>query len=209
LKILLLEDDKILHDSIKIYFELENITVISAYNSDDVYKISYEEKFDLYLFDINVDGDNGFEILKYLREADDYTPTIFITALNDIDSFTKGFECGADDYIKKPFNIEELVIKIRSKYIIDKTIVYKNIVYNPKTKTITIENNLIYLSNTLMNIFHELIINKNKIVIYDILLEYIDKESKNGLKTIISQLKNKLNIEIKNIRGVGYTLETV
>jgi len=209
LKILLLEDDLTLHESIKAYLEFENINVTSAYNSDDVYSITYDNKFDLYLFDINVDGDDGIKILQSLRDASDTTPTIFITALNDISSFSKAFKYGADDYIKKPFSIEELIIKIKSKYERTELIHYGDIKYNQKSKQIIVNNKAIYLSNTLLNIFDELIMNINKVIIYDVLLEHIENQSKNGLKTSISQLKNKLNIEIKNIRGIGYKLEAV
>ena len=209
MKILLLEDDLTLHESIKAYLEFENINVTSAYNSDDVYSITYDNKFDLYLFDINVDGDDGIKILQSLRDASDTTPTIFITALNDISSFSKAFKYGADDYIKKPFSIEELIIKIKSKYERTELIHYGDIKYNQKSKQIIVNNKAIYLSNTLLNIFDELIMNINKVIIYDVLLEHIENQSKNGLKTSISQLKNKLNIEIKNIRGIGYKLEAV
>ena len=209
MKILLLEDDLTLHESIKAYLEFENIDVTSSYNSDDVYKITYENKFDLYLFDINVEGDDGIKILQSLRDANDTTPTIFITALNDISSFSKAFKYGADDYIKKPFSIEELIIKIKSKYEISKLIYYKNIKYNPKSRQIIINDKIIYLSSSLLDIFHELIINLDKVIIYDVLLEYIINNSKNGLKTSISKLKSKLNLDIKNIRGIGYKLEEV
>jgi len=209
LKILLLEDDLTLHESIKAYLELENIIVTSSYCSDDVYKLTYTNKYDLYLFDINVEGDDGLQILHSLREANDNTPAIFITALNDISTFTKAFKYGADDYIKKPFSIEELIIKIKLKYKKEPLIKYKHIKYNALSKQIIIDSQTIYLSTTLLNIFDELITNINKVIIYDILLEYIENESKNGLKTTISQLKNKLKIDITNIRGIGYKIEAV
>ena len=209
MKILLLEDDLTLHESIKAYLEFENIQVVSAYNSDDVYSLTYNNKFDVYLFDINVEGDDGIKILQSLRNANDNTPTIFITALNDITSFIKAFKYGADDYIKKPFSIEELIIKIKSKYEKVKLINYKELKYNSKSKQIILNNETIYLSSTLLNIFDELITNIDKVVIYDVLLEYIENQSKNGLKTSISQLKNKLDIDIKNIRGIGYKLEKI
>jgi len=209
LKILLLEDDITLHESIKAYLELEEFIVSSAYNSEDVYNLTYTNKYDLYLFDINVNGDDGLTILKELRDANDNTPTIFITALNDINSFAEAFNHGADDYIKKPFSIEELIIKIKSKYENKKDIIYNDIKYNPNSKEVVYKNETIYLSQTLLFIFHELITNIDKVVIYDVLLSYIENQSKNGLKTSISQLKIKLKLNIKNIREVGYKLEKI
>jgi DNA-binding response OmpR family regulator len=72
--------------------------------------------YDLYLFDINVPDMNGFDLLEQLRNAEDLTPTIFISALSDIASITKGFALGADDYLKKPFYPEELLVRVEAKF---------------------------------------------------------------------------------------------
>jgi DNA-binding response OmpR family regulator len=207
-KILLLEDDKNLHTSLKIYFEMEGFEVVSAYSSDDVYAMTYEDSsYDLYVFDVNVQGDNGFLILKSLRSAEDKTPAIYITAMTDIASIGDGFNAGADDYIKKPFDPEELVIRIKSKYMSRGSIIYKNILYSPNSKELLMNDKLVTLSNIFRNIFHELIIQKGKIVPIDVLYELLDSPSSNALRVNISKLKNKLNLDIKNIRGVGYMLE--
>ena len=211
MKILLLEDDELLHDSIKAYLELENFKITSAYCSDDIYTLTYSlsqnDKYDLYIFDINVPGDDGIEILKSLRFAEDKTPTIYITALNDINMLTKGFEAGADDYIKKPFDIIELVVRIKSKYIKKDIIRYEDIAYDVTNKIIKIDEKVIHLSATLFNLFHILIINKNNIVSYDTMLEFIENQSMNALKSNITKLKSKLNLKITSIRSIGYKLE--
>lgn len=207
MKILLLEDDKNLHASLRAYLELEGFSVASAYSSDDVYNLTYTHAYDLYIFDVNVPGDNGFEILKSLKRADDKTPTIYTTALGDIASISSGFEAGADDYIKKPFDPEELVIRIKSKYLQSKSLLYKDISYNPSTKELYREGHLIVLGDVLGHLFHELIINKNKIVPTDSLYDFLDHPNPNALRVNLSKLKTKLNLEIKNVRGVGYMLE--
>ncbi len=207
MKILLLEDDKNLHASLKAYFELENFEVVSAYDSEDVYNLSFKENFDLYIFDVNVPGDNGFEILKSLKNAKDYTPTIYITALTDIASIGLGFDAGADDYIKKPFDPEELVLRIKNRYQKDKILNYKNISYNINSKEIIKEGKIILLGEVLSNLFHTLFINKNKIVPTQILYDLLENPNPNALRVNLSKLKSKLNLDIKNIRNVGYMLE--
>ena len=205
--ILLLEDDKTLHESLKAYFELEGFKVTSAFNSDDVYDLSFDNNYDLYIFDVNVPGENGFKILQSLKDSGDKTPTIYITALSDVSSVGEGFNAGADDYIKKPFDPEELVIRIKSKYLKNNTITYKDLTYIPETRTLLQNDTHIYLGEVLSNIFHELIINKNKITLTEQLYEFLEQPSPNALRVNLSKLKTKLGLEIKNVRGVGYILE--
>jgi len=207
MKILLLEDDKNLHASIKAYLEMENFSVDSAYNSDDVYELTYENSYDLYIFDVNVPGDDGFKILKSLKSADDTTPTIYTTALVDIASVGEGFSSGADDYIKKPYDPEELVIRIKNRYMKDDKISYKNLSYNPLTRELLQDGLTVGLADVLGNIFHELITQKGKIVPTQNLFDFLEHPNPNALRVNLSKLKSKLNLDIKNIRGVGYMLE--
>ena len=205
--ILLLEDDTNLHASIKAYLEMELFSVESAYNSEDIYNLTYSKSYDLYIFDVNVPGDNGFEILKALKDAGDKTPTIYITALSDTISVGEGFSVGADDYIKKPFDPEELVIRIKSRYMRDEIILYKNLSYSISERELSKDGVTIGLSDVLKNLFHELIIYKNRVVSTELLYEFLETPNPNALRVNLSKLKSKLNLDIKNIRGVGYMLE--
>jgi DNA-binding response OmpR family regulator len=207
MNILLLEDDVILHESIQEHLEFEGWTVFSAYSSDNVYTLTYENSFDLYLFDVNVLGECGFDILKALRESGDKTPTIFITALTDIESLRRGFSVGADDYIKKPFNPEELLVRIRSRYNREQYIFYKDLKYEIQSQKLYQNSQLIALSVTLSNLFHLLITHKNRVVSLDMLLESLVNPNPNALRVNMSKLKNKLNLEIKNVKGIGYMLK--
>jgi len=209
MKILLLEDDNNLHQSLKAYLEMDNFEVLSAYNSEDVYSLTYSNKFDLYIFDVNVPGDDGFKVLEYLKQSEDNTPAIYITALNDIKSISKGFEVGADDFIKKPFDPEELVLRIKNRYQKNDYIIYKDIKYNPNTQELLKNKEDIFLGVVLKSIFHDLIINKNKIVSFDVLFEYLENPNSNALRVNISKLKSKLDLNIKNVREIGYILEDI
>ncbi len=210
MKILLLEDDEILCESLKEYLESEGFEVDVAYDGEEVYDLTFENSYDLYLFDINVPKENGFKVLEQLKSAEDSTPTIYITALTDINSISKGFSLGAEDYIKKPFDPEELVIRIKSKYLKnDQKIYYKDIIYDPLTKELTKESKIVGLGEVQLNIFHELITNLGKIVSSYTLMDLLEHPSSNALRVNLAKLKNKLDLEIKNIRGQGYILEKV
>jgi len=210
MKILLLEDDEILCESLQEYLESEGFDVDVAHDGEKVYDLTYENKYDLYIFDINVPKENGFDVLKQLKEADDKTPTIYITALTDINSISKGFALGAEDYIKKPFDPEELVIRIKSKYLKeDNLITYKDIVYNPSTKELKKAGKVVGLGEVQQAIFHELITNIGKVVNTYTLLEFLEHQNPNALRVNLAKLKSKLDLDIKNIRGQGYILEKV
>jgi len=205
MKILLLEDDYNLAESLKEILELEGYEVNIASSAKEAYEKTFNKNYDLYIFDINLPDENGIEILKNLRFAGDETPTIYITALTDIDTMAKAFESGAEDFIKKPFEVEELLIRLKAKFNTkNNKIKIKDITYNPLTKEIRKNGKIIPLGDTLKNIFHELATNLNKIVPKERLLDYTSEKS---LRVNINKLKNKLGLEIKNIRGEGYTIE--
>ena len=113
MKILLMEDDAVLSDIILDYLR-EFWSVDYAYDSDEVYDKLEQNKYDLFIFDINVSGKNGLELLKELREYNDTTPTIIITAYTDTSYLKKAFELGAHDYIRKPFDLDELNVRIQN-----------------------------------------------------------------------------------------------
>lgn len=111
MKILLMEDDAVLSD-ILIDFLSESWDVEYAYDSNAVYDKLESSSYDLFIFDINVAGKSGLELLQELREFNNTTPAIIITAYTDTKHLKDAFESGAHDYIKKPFELDELNIRI-------------------------------------------------------------------------------------------------
>ncbi len=207
MKILLLEDDYALAHTLKEILEIEGFDVDIAQNANEAYEKTYNKKYDLYIFDINLPDENGIEVLKSLKNADDDTPTVFITALTDLNTMAKAFEAGSDDYIKKPFEPEELIIRIKAKIQKNGNLIkFNGFEYNPNEKTLTKNGKIIPISQTLKEILHELIMNKNKIVSKERLLDITDS-TEASLRVNINKLKNKLGIDIKNIRGEGYLIE--
>lgn len=210
MKILLLEDDKILCESLKEFLELEGYTVDVAHRGPEVFDLTFVQSYDLYILDVNVPEIDGFDVLAALKDAGDVTPAIYITALTDINSISKGFEIGADDYIKKPFDPEELVIRIKRKYQKDDVVIrLKDLEYNPSTRVLQKSGQTIGLGEVQQNIFHTLIMEQNKIVDSFILMEFLEHPSANALRVNLAKLKNKLGIEIKNIRAQGYMIENL
>jgi DNA-binding response OmpR family regulator len=212
-KILLVEDDLDLGESLQELLQSEDFEVILASDGNEALSITYDNNFDIYLFDVDIPFINGFEVLKSLRNSSDSTPCIFLTAKVDISSLSIGFDVGADDYIKKPFDFDELLIRINKQ--IKKTfnsyeniITYKNITYNINSNTILKDNSEVILSPTELKLFEIFIKNINKIISKeDIIYEIHNGEegSENALRVQISKLK-KLGLDIINQRAVGYKL---
>ena len=113
--ILLVEDDLILGESLQELLEDEGFRVVWVKDGSEAIDESYENQYDIYIFDVDIPFINGFELLNQLREAKDETPCIFLTAKVDIGSLSCGFNMGADDYIKKPFDMDELIVRINTQ----------------------------------------------------------------------------------------------
>lgn len=113
-KILLLEDEPMLQDMINSYLVSLNYDVVSCDNYEQTLSLAYEKHFDLFIFDVKIIGGNGFELLEELRNFGIFTPCIFTTSLNNINDVTTGFRVGCDDYLKKPFELAELMLRIEN-----------------------------------------------------------------------------------------------
>jgi len=209
MKILLLEDDHTLAVTLKEVLESEGYNVDIANNAEEAYEKTYNYSYDLYIFDINLPDETGIEVLKNLRFANDTTPAIYITALTDLNTISNAFKAGAEDFIKKPFEPEELLIRLNAKInkAANNIIKINDVEYDISNKVIKKDGKIISLGYVLKDIFHELITNKNKIVPKEKLLDLTNAHSDATLRVNITKLKNKLGIEIKNIRGEGYTIE--
>lgn len=113
-KVILLEDDLTLQDMIVEYFINNNYYIRYCSYDNEVLDLVTKEKFDIWIFDVKIPKGNGFELLKELRTLNFNTPTIFTTSLNDISDLEKGFNAGCNDYLKKPYNLKELLIRVNS-----------------------------------------------------------------------------------------------
>ncbi|MBC8238686.1 MAG: response regulator transcription factor [Helicobacteraceae bacterium] len=207
-KILLLEDDTLLAQTLHELIESEGYDVTLVSSGSEAADITYSDKFDLYIFDINVPDINGLELLEGLRGADDKTPTIFISALVDLNSISKAFKIGADDYIKKPFYPEELLIRINAKLISKSSaIIYNNLEYDPQTKTLKKDAKVLPLGEVQERLFDLFVHNIGNVLDKDILMECLEKPSPTALRVALTKLKQTTGLHIRNLRGVGYIVE--
>lgn len=208
MKILLLEDDFILGESIEEMLREANYDVDWVRNGEEAANQTYDSVYDLYLFDINVPEINGFELLEQLRNADDLTPTIFISALSDIASITKGFALGADDYLKKPFYPEELIVRVEAKFAKRQNTFHCGAIsYNPKTNEITKNGILLCLGDVQLPLLRLFITNIGHTLSKENLFELMEHPSDTALRVAINKLKHTTEWKIDNIRGIGYRIE--
>lgn len=215
MKILLLEDDLILNEIIEEHLNSQEYEVISVFTGLEAQDLLYSQKFDLLLLDVNVPILSGFELLKELRQKEIYTPAIFLTSLNQVDDIEKGFKSGCDDYIKKPFELKELDIRINNikrLFLINPNNlieISKDIFLDKKNLMIKKEQNHIHITKKECEVLEYLINNNTKIVsINELSLNvwaYEETPISSTIRTYIKNLRKILGDEyIINLRGVGY-----
>ena len=207
IKILLLEDDPNLAKSLSKYLKRHDYEVDWAKHGEEAIDLSYNNKYDLYLFDVNVPLVSGIDVLSGLRQAEDRTPTIIISAQIDIDSMTKGFTAGADDYVKKPFDPEELLLRIKAKTMLLKESISVN------GYSVDVSSHEVYRDNVLWgmgavqkSIFIQLLMSYPSPVSKEQLMESLVTQNDGALRVNIVKLKKETGLEIQAVRGVGYKI---
>ena len=206
-RLLLLEDDPNLSKTLMKYLSQEGYIIDWAKNGEEAGELAYENRYNLYLFDINVPLINGVDLLSALREAEDFTPTIIISALVDVESVTKGFIAGADDYVKKPFDPEELLIRIKAKTaMLKEKLIFRDFEIDLQSETIYYHDKPLALGEVQKKLLIALIKNFPNPVVKDELLYLLEKPSDLALRVNIAKLKKNVALEIQSVRGVGYKI---
>lgn len=214
--LLLLENDTALANTITDYLHNYNFKVTIARNSDEALDHLYESSFDLYLFEADIPTTNGFELLKMLRKEDDKTPTIFITTLQDIEDISKGFESGADDYIKKPFELKELLLRIQNilkrSYVQQRSNLIeidKDLHFDIESETLIEQGESVSLPQKELKALKYFLKHPKETLtfenLYKVMWEYDETPSPEALRTHLKNLRKHLSHNIiENIRGIGY-----
>ena len=219
-KILLLEDDITLNDTVSDYLEESGFELTCLYDGEDAYEKIYEQNFDLLLLDVNVPSLDGFALLKNLREQNINTPAIFITSLNSMDSFEKGYEIGCDDYIRKPFELKELSLRIES--ILKRGYFHKNdtkvnicddISFDTSSNLLYKASEQIKINNKETKLLKLFLQNQNQILsheqIFENVWEYDEESSDDSLRTYIKNLRKIFGKErIISVKKLGYRFTT-
>jgi len=218
MKIFLLEDDYSLNKLISNALEEKGYFVTSVKDGYEAMTQILNSKFDLYILDINVPGFNGHEVLEQIRKENETLPVIIVSAQLDIDNISKAYDLGCNDYLKKPFELEELLlhIKYHIKTILKSDMDKENIElgngfkFNMKEQTLYKHNHEIILTQKEKLLLTLFINNLDKTVTSDMIHEYVwdNKEMESVSKrSMIHKLQKKLKSGmIVNIRGVGYKL---
>lgn len=215
MKILLLEDDVILSEVIVEHLEYYHYQVIAVYDGLEAEALIYKEKFDLLLLDVNVPLLNGFELIKGLRQAQIMTPVIFITSMNTPQNVEEGFALGANDYLKKPFEMIELkarIENIKRHFKIDESSIIEitsDIFYDSSKYTLQLGQKEEKLSKKEGDILLYFLHYRAKVVSNEVLINnlwsYETAPTLATIRTYIKTLRQLLGEEmITTIRGVGY-----
>ena len=212
--ILIVEDDALLAETLEDLLEEEGYEVILAVNGEEALERTYDHSFNLYLIDINLPLLDGITLLKELRDADDTTPAIFLTSHTKKEKLKEGFASGGDDYITKPFDNEELLLRIeallrRTQQILPKQIGDFSI--DESSMQILYKNKTLELSKKEYELLLLLLQNIGKIVpkeqIIDTVWERSESGSEGAIRVYINRLKQHVpQLKIENIRGIGYRL---
>jgi len=217
--ILIVEDEEDILDLLEYTLSKEGYDVITCIDTTNVQNMLDEENISLILMDRNLPGIEGTKYIANLRKDGYNQPVIYVSAKDSSDEIIEGFDSGGDDYITKPFDLNEL--KARVKALIRRTqktqdiIKYRDITYNSLNKTFSIDGVNVKLTHLEHDLLLEFIKNQNILLSRDVLLDDVWKESQNKqLKTVnvaIKRLKEHIDPDgeknyIKAVRGEGYIL---
>ncbi len=215
-KILLLEDDLTLSETIAEFLEERGFEVRAAYDGEEASELIYENSYDLFLLDVNVPLLNGFKLLKQKRGEGVKTPAIYITSLNSIDSLEDGYESGCDDYIRKPFVLKELLLRVEN--ILKRGFFHESgskvkiadrIEYDVESDLLFVDSKEVRLNSKTSKLLKLFLQNQNELIsherIYDALWSYDETPSESALRTYIKDLRKIIGKEkIVSIKKLGY-----
>lgn len=216
MKILLLEDEYSLRISIEEFLTDLGYEVDGFMDGMEAYDAIHEKAYDILLLDVNVPSLNGFELLKKLRLDDKKVPAIFLTSMTDMDDLKEGYKRGCCDYIRKPFDLEELELRIDqalASFFKDESSVVDigyDISYDMKKSKLTLKDDEIVLRKTEQDLLEVLIKNKNAVVSTQMFQdevwgEYVEPAT---IRVQLNNLRKKLpEGVIQNRRGLGYIIE--
>ena len=215
INILLLEDDLLLGESIQDFLEEEGFSVQFCRNGQEALNATYSSRYDLYLLDINVPLIDGLSLLKELRASHDETPAIYLTSHKDTGVLREAYINGADDYLKKPFDTEELLLRMsallrRSNGVRERQCVGE-LCLDSHHKCIFLEGREIIFSPKEYQLMALLIQNVGEVVTKEMMMDALwsasESISEGAIRVYINRLKQEIGTErILNVRGMGYRL---
>ena len=221
MRLLLAEDEKELSKALCAILKHNNYSVDAVFNGQDALDYGLCENYDGIILDIMMPKKNGLDVLKELRAQGVSTPVLILTAKAEVDDRILGLDLGADDYLTKPFSMGELLARIRAitrrKSEFSPNLLQSgNVSLNRETFELSADSNSVRLGNKEFQMMEMLMSNPGRLISTEQFMEriwgYETEAEINVVWVYISYLRKKLsnlnaNVEIKAVRGVGYTLE--
>jgi len=215
--ILVVDDDDGIRSLVKQYLNENNFIVTTANNAENAAQKILIIKFDLIVLDVMMPGKNGLEFIKENKKKID-TPIILLTAKGEANERVEGLEIGADDYLPKPFEPKELILRIKN--ILDKTkknnqkriIEFDNIRIDLNKQLIFNNKTEFKINNTEKIILEKMINKPGKTFSREVIGKLIDLDKERSIDVIITRLRKKIEVDPKNpkylqtLRGIGYVL---
>lgn len=223
MKILIVEDEKILNNTINKSLKDAGYEVESAFDGFDAMEMIEIESYDLIVLDLNLPNMDGMEILKNLRKEDVETKVLILSARSQIQDKVEGLDAGANDFLQKPFHLDELKARVRSltrrNFIQNNTeLSFDKIKFDSKNRTIFIDDKELKLTRKESGILEYLLLNQGRPVNQEELIDHVWDSSvdllSNSIRVHISALRKKLKQElgydpIENRIGIGYLLRKI
>lgn len=227
IKVLLVEDEQTLAMIIKDTLEGQGFLIHTAADGEEGLRLFFDLRPDVLVADVMMPRMDGFEMVRRIRQTDRHTPVLFLTARSAVNDVVEGFELGANDYLKKPFGMQELIVRIKA--LMGRACTYtpsaesEQILYeigryqlDTRRQLLLHEGTELELSHREAEILRRLCQNRNSVVnMRDILLDLWGDDSffnQRSLHVFITKIRHKLakdeHIRIINVRGVGYKLIT-
>lgn len=218
LRILLLEDDMLICDIVSEFLDECGYEVVQVHDGEHAVDKAYEEHFDAFIFDVKVPSKNGFDVLKTLRDAKQDAPAIFMTSLAGMHDLSRGYDSGCDDYIKKPFELKELQLRLQkliqksfSLNNSDKMVLNDVWSFEPNNGKLLGNDCELFLTKKETKILNILISHRGNMVSNEQIImhawNYNDEATEENLRTHIKKLRKILGKEtIQNIRKQGYLI---
>ena len=213
-KLLLLEDDRLFNETLQDFLEEEGYSVDTVLDPYSALDLTYENNYDLYLFDVNLPYESGFDLLSKLRQGGDETPVIFITSREDKASLKEGFAKGGDDYIKKPVDLEELGLRIKAvlrRQVRQSLLHLGSYRFDISNRQLYDAQGVALLGRKAALLLLVLLEAKGEIVPLEVIKRRLwsaaEEGSDGALRVYIAQLKKYFPDQIRNERGVGYAFD--
>jgi len=217
MRVLVVEDDEMVGEGICKWLSKEGHTVDWLQDGLSAKQALQTEIFDIIVLDIGLPKMNGLELLHHLRQRGLTIPVLLLTANDTIDDRVKGLDSGADDYITKPYELEEISARIRALYRrfslrAEPTISYKGICLDPASHSVKLDDNEVSLSRREFALLHTLLANIGRVLSREHLTQTLygweDDVDSNALEVHIHNIRKKFGSKfIRTIRGVGYMVE--